>query len=769
MRPSPIMINRRPAKPGILASLLLWIVILCAAAIGLAQIRAPQPVASDAAPHRFSAERALADLEAISREAHPVGSAAHDEVRDYLLQRLRELGLTPEVQRTTSVSVSGHTTADVENIVARIEGKAGGGAIMLAAHYDSTPGGPGAADDGAAVAAILETVRALQTGEPLGNDLIVLLSDAEENGLLGARSFVKEHPWAKEVRLVLNFEARGNQGPSFMFETSERNGWLIEQFSKQASSPVAYSLIYNLYKLLPNDTDFSVFKEAGMQGLNFAFGNGMNAYHTTLDTVDRLDKSSLQHHGEYMLSLTRHFGNSDLAQPQQTNDRVYFNVFGSAMATYPQSWAVPLAAIAAVFYIATLIHGFRSRSLTLAGYIGGFAAALASLALAFGIAAAAWSGLSRFFAEYRWMLESDPTVSNPFFWSFLCLTVAAMLLVFGFLAAKMRTENGWAGSLLLWLILTVATSYLLPGGSYLFVWPLLFSLIGLNIAFRTGTTEWPAVLGAIPGILFMAPIIHIVYMLMGLPLAGALCLLTALAMTLVIPAVRSFPLAKGWVAPLVMLAVSVAIAAAASWNVMPSSSHPNLSQIVYFKDADRGRAIWASGQTPDNYTSALLAEGTSRGDISGELPFLTGGLQSFVSQVYFNDAPVYDEPAPEVEKMDDAVNGDRRTLTLRIRSLRQAEELTFTTNAKMTVYGASVNGQPLIAETRQVEADDPFSFKHIGSGKNGIELRITVGRNDDIRFYAADCKYMLPNEVPQRPEELISYRDMTFVFKHYQM
>lgn len=48
------------------------------------------------------------------------------------------------------------------------------------------------------------------------NDIVILISDAEELGLLGAGAFVEHHPWAKDIGLVLNFEARGSGGPSYM-------------------------------------------------------------------------------------------------------------------------------------------------------------------------------------------------------------------------------------------------------------------------------------------------------------------------------------------------------------------------------------------------------------------------------------------------------------------------------------------------------------------------------------------------------------------------
>ena len=82
---------------------------------------------------------------------------------------------------------------------------------------------------------MLETLRALKAGPPLDRDVIALLTDGEESGCLGARVFVTEHPWADEVGIVLNFDARGNSGPSIMFETSDGNGWLIRNCTARPS------------------------------------------------------------------------------------------------------------------------------------------------------------------------------------------------------------------------------------------------------------------------------------------------------------------------------------------------------------------------------------------------------------------------------------------------------------------------------------------------------------------------------------------------------
>ena len=213
---------------------------------------------------------------------------------------------------------SAHRAATVQNIVAKLEGTANTRAVLLVAHYDAAPYSLGASDDGAAIASLLETLRALKASAPLKNDVIFLATDGEEIGLLGASAFVQQHPWAKDVGVVLNFEARGDHGPSIMFQTSDGNGWLIDELAETVSRPVANSLSADIYKLLPNETDFTVFKQAGMNGLNFAYIEGVASYHSSLDNMANLDERSLQHHGMYALALARRLWE---LRPEWTNQQ----------------------------------------------------------------------------------------------------------------------------------------------------------------------------------------------------------------------------------------------------------------------------------------------------------------------------------------------------------------------------------------------------------------------------------------------------------------
>jgi acetylornithine deacetylase/succinyl-diaminopimelate desuccinylase-like protein len=208
--------KRRVIDRAVIALLLIALCVVFAVRVS----RPPVAVAASASGTAFSAERAMKHVLAIARRPHPIGSAEHDRVRDYLISQLSILGLDPQVQHATGVGTRYPEAGIVQNILARIPGSQNGGrALLLVAHYDSVEAGPGAADDGAGTAAILETIRALRGGAPFVHDVIVLFTDGEEPGLLGAAAFVREHPWAKDAAMVLNFEARGTSGRSLMFET----------------------------------------------------------------------------------------------------------------------------------------------------------------------------------------------------------------------------------------------------------------------------------------------------------------------------------------------------------------------------------------------------------------------------------------------------------------------------------------------------------------------------------------------------------------------
>jgi hypothetical protein len=337
------------------------VALLCAIALGLTSWghHEPAPLASDAPKERFSAGRARAIEARVLGDGrpHPVGSAANRAVRDRVVAELAAVGLTPTIQRAVGCSRSG-ACAWVENVVATIEGREAGPAVLLVAHYDGVGAGPGASDDGAGVAATIEAARALVEGPRPRNTVLVLVDDGEERGLCGADAFAREHPLASRVAFVVNLEARGSHGPSTLFETGGADAWLVDLARGALDHPVTSSLLYEVYRRLPNDTDFTVLRERlGVRGYNLAYTRGVGQYHTPRDDLAHASAGSLQHHGDQALALVRALAAADLGAVPRA-DAAWFDVFGRVIVAYPLG-ATPALAAAALALVA--LAGVRRR------------------------------------------------------------------------------------------------------------------------------------------------------------------------------------------------------------------------------------------------------------------------------------------------------------------------------------------------------------------------------------------------------------------------
>ncbi|MGE5199328.1 MAG: M20/M25/M40 family metallo-hydrolase, partial [Rhodospirillaceae bacterium] len=480
----------------------------------------PAPVPSSAPPSAFSAGRAMAHVEQIAQRPHPVGSADHARVIDYLVSALEQIGLKAE--RQPAVARRGTTTvrmARLENIAARIAGTGSTGAVLLASHYDSVPAAPGAADAGSGVAAILEAARAFRTGPPPRNDIILLFTDGEELGLLGARAFVEQHPWAKDVRMTLNFEARGTSGPSWMFETSAQNGAVVAEWASLVPKPAGSSLTGEIYQRLPNDTDFTEFKRLKTAGLNFAFVGDVERYHTPGDDVAALDRGSLQHHGEAALRLMRQFASMDLGE-LQARDAVYFTVPLPGVAVrYSSVWALPLATAAALMFVAGVVRARRRREASIGGIIlavvifAGFAGASGYFGWRFGRLAG--------MLHERWLLPGNVLLSAPYAGTMVALVVAAWLALYVLLRKLLAARSIALGAAFVLLVAAALSSWFAAGASYVATWPLLGA--ALAVAVSLGRRDAPPDLApsagkalavaalAAPAVLVLAPLVHALF------------------------------------------------------------------------------------------------------------------------------------------------------------------------------------------------------------------------------------------------------------------
>jgi hypothetical protein len=724
----------------------------------------PPPAASAAVSlETFSAGRAVRHLSVIADKPHPIGSAAHQVVQDYLVKQLSEAGLEPQVQSATTVTQKGTPlqVASLQNIVARLKGTTAGKAVLLVAHYDSVLTSFGASDDGMAVASLLETLRALKTGAPLKNDVIILFTDGEENGLLGARAFINEHPWAKDAGVVLNFDARGNSGPVIMFETTNNNGWLIEQLADASPYPMAHSLSYEIYRLLPNDTDMTVFKGAGLSGLNFANIDGINHYHTALDNLAGVDQNSMQHQGSYALALTRRLGNLDLTQTKERN-AVYFDLFGRFLVHYSSAWVIPLTLLVSALFLALLIFGVRKEKLTVRGVAVGFGSLFVSLLVASLFGWLLWKA--------AWLMRPSPatTQNRLLLFGFVALAIAVTLAVYALIRNRVSLPDLATGALLWWFLLMIVATFLLPGATFIFHWPLLFSLIGLGWMLFAPAGKTRSLINliilsvcALPAIILMAPLIYQIFVGLTLNWSMVVIALMVLLFGLLLPHLRLIATPFKWFAPGLSAAAAVVLLVAGVLTTATATEKPS-NRIYYAFNADTGKAVWASDLSQrDERTSQFFTGGEEKGTLAD---FAYGGKSR---QYSLNPAPVAPLPPPELSLLEKKEADGVQTLRLRISSPRQAGALSIFIDSNAQVLSASINNKQVEAEQK-----DRWGMFVDGFPKDGIELLLQVRTAEPLKMRLMDQSLGLPpvNAASSQQAPVTSARpDATLVVKSFSL
>jgi len=512
----------------------------------------PPPRPADAPAGEFAALRAWADVEAMSRAAHPLGSAEHARVRQHVVARLRQLGadagLQVEVQEVPLPQ--GDKRRAARNVLARLPGRDGGPALMLSAHYDGWGESPAAADDSAAVAALLEVLRALLAGAAAGapppaHDVLFVITDGEESAFEGAQGFLR-HRWAADVGAVLNFDARGVRGPVLMYETGPDSAWLVRALG-QAPRPRASSLFPALYAVLPQSTDFTFFRRAGLPGLNFAFIEGYGHYHTPSDDLAHLDPASLQHEGELALALTRRLADLDLAAARRPGDAVYFDLAGRSVVQWPRAWVIPLALVVLALAAAVVALALRRGRLAAGGLLRGFvlfpAVAVGAAVLA---TAAGW-----IYAASAPLLphSRQPAGLELFGLALLAAVTLAVVAAVGWLARRTPAAELAVGAWGWWGLALVVLSVALPGASYLALVPLAAAAVALALRLPATGAAAPRLalrlaallVALLPAALLLAPPAAALWQALGPRASGLVALLEVAALTLPAPFFTAFP------------------------------------------------------------------------------------------------------------------------------------------------------------------------------------------------------------------------------------
>ena len=717
----------------ILTAVVAWL------ALGAGHPPPPQPRSAPA--DRFSALRAMEHVEVLARAPRPVGTAAHAAAAEYLVAQLEALGLETQMQETTWLSGAASRrqgAVRVRNILARREGRASRGALLLMAHYDSQPQTFGAGDDAAGVATILEVLRAVVAEEPMANELVVAITDAEELGLYGAEAFVAQHPWFERVRRTLNFEGRGQTGVALMFETATGGLESARDLARQAPFPAASSTSYEVYRRMPNDTDFSVVRRAGGHGLNFAFIGGLPAYHSRLDTAARLDRATLQHLGDNALAMVRYYGASDLA-PAAEAEGVYFNPWGLRPLWVFSALTARVAALAVLALGLLVTFALHSRGdLSLRRLPAGWALVLVAAGAAMALTWAAWRSLGR---------TGATPYGIPYAEGLAAFGLCLIALATWFYCSSFRRGGPWellASLSLLWGLLGVASAFYMPGVSHLFVGPAALAGLGLALGYRTGS-PWPTVLvGLLPSVLLWAPALQLSYLALTVRAAMLLAPIALLAATLAMPL-------AAWLGPRHRrIAAGLALAAGLGclgWAVHgepAAGERPRVDSLFALYDRESDETTWFTLDAEvDSWTAQVLGAKPRPQALPEALDRDQRELLSASAEL-----PPPPETLTVVRERDERPAGGRR-VAVRIRS-ESAANLRLWVHAQVALDAVYIDGQRC-----NLDADGELRLALHGRAPEGFLLEAEMGDRWPLYIEVVEVSYGLPAGVSERPVDRI--------------
>lgn len=686
-----------PEKSSAAGALAAIVVVMVLAWLALRPVSLAAPAGPDAPAGVFSAARALPHLHALAQAPRPIASPANARAREYILERLRAMGLAPYVHSATvqgeraSGGTNHVTLARVHNILMRKPGRGGEGrpALLLASHYDSAPDTLGAAGAGASVAAMLEALRALQTGAPLENDLIVLIADAGEAGALGARAFVEQHPWAGDVGLSLSFDGAGRSGPLVLLEAHGGNGNTVAAWARAVPGAVGSSHLHEA-QLAARLGDSAPLRRLGKPGMTFANIEAGAGASGMLDTPARFDPRTLQHSGDTMLALAREFGDLPLRRIAAP-DRVYFNVPGLGVVHYAAAQVGTLTRLVCLMFIVVAWAVVWRRAMSVRQLAFGALAFVLMVAIAATAAYLLWRCFPGMHPNYRPRLVGAGQHDHWYLLAAATLTSAIFIALQRPLQAAIGLPAAKLGALMVMVVMLVGASWATPGAAYLLAWPLIGALLAFGALNAPGVAALPqrhriAILlaGLAPAVLLIAPVVNQLFSLltpehMDLPMV-ALALLLGLGTALLAATHRRF------LAP-ALVAASAGCMTVASAHAPYEGTIARANHLTYLKDASSWKSYWLLPDARlDDYSRRFFPAAQRK----RALPEVTG----IAGQLWVADAPRSGVALPYVRLLKNDKREDVREIAFLLRSMNAAPTVQVRV-ADAPLLSASLNGKPL--------------------------------------------------------------------------
>jgi len=695
----------------------------------------------------FSTELALDHLKEISKEPHFPGTKEHKKVREYIVSEFDKLGLQVEIQEQIAINEKWRAGTNTKNILVRIKGTEQGKALLLLSHYDSNPHSSlGASDAGSGVVVILEGVRAFLANTPqVKNDIIICISDAEELGLLGANAFVNHHAWAKDVGLVLNFEARGSGGPSYMLlETNGGNKNLIKSFDKASTQfPVGNSLMYSIYKMLPNDTDLTVFREDGdIDGFNFAFIGDHFDYHTAQDSFERIDIKSLKHQASYLIGLLNYFSNADLNNLKAHEDYVYFNFPYVGMIFYPFSWVLPMFIISLVLFLALIVIGLFKNKISFFGILKGFIPFLLSLIFTSLFSFYGWKLLLKIHPQYNDILHGFTYNGYYYIITFIAISLGVLFWFYKGFFKKRTAQDLMIAPLFIWLIINGFIAVYLKGAAF-FILPVLVMLIMLGLLlFSKLKFQLIFTVLSIPVLIVFSPLLKIFPVGLGLKMLLISSVFCVLLFGFLIPIIKQYGNHKKF-ANLFLFIGGLSLVTAtmyASYN--EDRKKPN--SILYVLDSNKENAFWASYDVKvDSFTKQFLGENPIKGSYDKNIT-----ASKYKTKIKLHaKTSVKNFEKPIISVLSDTVIGKDRRVCMNIYSARSANKIEILSKIPISFKSFKINNESIkkIPGTKYVLSTKGGTIINyfLTEENEDIDFEFVVGQHQKFDLDILEAKYDL--------------------------
>ena len=481
---------------------------------------------------------------------------------------------------------------------------------------------------------------------------------------------------------------------------------------------------------------------------------GPDQFHPSVG-VQQLDRGSLQHHGENALSLARSLGNANLSQLED-RDAVYFSLPGNLFLHYSGRFIWPIAIATGVVLLAVIFYANGAWQTGLGGIFAGIFAHLGLAILLLGCG---------FSFEYgvRWLarnvLPEGPLEQNPYYaLSLFAVLTAIQSSFYKLFRKKISAAALFLGGGLLLFALEYLTAKFLPGGSYIFVWPLLAGLLAsVTVAFRPSRVSFFDVVlfcvFSLPALLFFSLLLNGLYAALGFSSMGtpAMSLTFALGLILLSPLWETVLAGTGRLVPIGALVAAIGLSAAGA-SIRYDSAHPKPSMVAYALDADSGKAlVTSSAARLDSWTARYVSASPSRGKLLDFYP------DWFPIEFFQQSAPALALSPPQAKLLEHSAADGIRTLHLHITSPRHARVIHVGV-AQTEVLSATVNGHDL-GSPSEARWHHPghWGLDYVNPSAEGIDVQVRVQGTGPVTFVLVDRSSGFPTlrsaDWPPRPAD----------------